>query len=110
MIQLTEKAAAEVKKIIAEQELDPGQAYLRVAMRGGGCSGMTWVLNLDEYDEAKDTLEEINGVKVVIDNRSALYVDGTTVDWHDDGLLKRGFVCSNPKIKHTCGCGSSVQF
>lgn len=111
MIKLTEKAVAHFKQIAIEQNQELTGVYLRVGMVGGGCSGMTWKLDLDEiYDEKKDILEEQDGVRIVVDNRSALYVDGTTVDYYDDGLMKRGFVCTNPAVKHTCGCGSSVSF
>lgn len=110
-VSLTEKAVTEVKKIMTEQGMSYDKVYFRVAMRGGGCSGMTWKLDLDEvYDEKKDVLEEQDGIKIVIDSRSALYVTGTTVDFYDDGLMKRGFVCTSPAVKHTCGCGSSVSF
>ncbi len=85
--------------------------YLRVGVQGGGCSGWSWSLNLDEnYNKDKDILEEQDGIKIVVDNRSSLYVDGTTVDWHNDGLTKQGFLCTNPAVKSTCGCGSSFSF
>jgi iron-sulfur cluster assembly protein len=111
MIKLTEKAVAEVKRIVAEQEQTLDKVYLRVGVKGGGCSGWSWVLNLDEvYSDQKDLLEEQDGVQIIVDNRSAMYVDGTAVDYYDDGLMKRGFVCTNSNVKSTCGCGSSVSF
>jgi iron-sulfur cluster insertion protein len=107
-ITLTEKAASEVKRIISEQ----GAAtplYLRVRVVGGGCSGFQHKLDLDEtVNEKLDEVFEEQGVGVVIDKRSALYLDGVTVDFVDD-LNKRGFSVSNPSAKTTCGCGSSFS-
>ena len=105
---LTDKAVGEIKKIMADQSLE--NQYVRAGCRGGGCSGLTWILNIDEnYDEAKDLLEEQDGLKIVMDKRSALYLPGTTIDYYDDSLTKRGFVFSNSSIKSTCGCGASFQ-
>jgi iron-sulfur cluster insertion protein len=107
-INLTEKAAGEVRRIAAEQ----GSAtplYLRVRVVGGGCSGFQHKLDLDEtVNEKLDETFEAHGVNVVIDKRSLLYLDGVTVDFHDD-LNKRGFSVSNPNAKTTCGCGSSFS-
>lgn len=107
-IVLTDKAAAEVKRIVAEQ--DSGEKlHLRVRVVGGGCSGFQHKLDLDPaVNEKLDEVFELNGVSVVIDKRSALYLDGVTVDFHDD-LNKRGFSVSNPNAKTTCGCGSSFS-
>lgn len=107
-IVLTEKAAAEVKRIVAEQGSDE-KLYLRVRVVGGGCSGFQHKLDLDPA--VSDKLDEVyqqHGVDIVIDKRSALYLDGVTVDFHDD-LNKRGFSVSNPNAKTTCGCGSSFS-
>lgn len=108
VITLTPAAVKELKRVWEEQEL-PETAVLKVAVRGGGCSGFQWVLNIEEeYDPDKVVTEEHDGFKVVIDNRSALYVQGTTIDFHQD-INKRGFVFNNPSVKNTCGCGSSFQ-
>lgn len=105
---LTEKAAAQVRQIAAEQT--PGEKlYLRVRVVGGGCSGYQHKLDLDpQVNEKLDQTFVVNGVDVVIDKRSALYLDGVTIDFHDD-LNKRGFSVSNPSAKSTCGCGSSFS-
>jgi iron-sulfur cluster insertion protein len=107
-ITVTDKAASEVKKILTEQDFKPEEkVYLRLRVIGGGCSGYQHKLDLDpDFNEAKDTAYEVNGVHVVIDNRSALYLDGVIVDFHDD-INKRGFSVINPAAKATCGCGSS---
>ena len=110
---ITDRAASEVKRHVADVAADPEMAgqtlYLRLRVQGGGCSGFQNKLDLDPtYNEKLDHLFEINGVQVVIDKRSMLYLTGATVDFHDD-LNKRGFSISNPNAKTTCGCGSSFS-
>lgn len=107
-INLTEKAASEVKRIVSEQD-SKEPLYLRLRVVGGGCSGFQHKLDLDpQVNEKLDDVYEINGVAIVVDKRSQLYLDGVTVDFHDD-LNKRGFSVSNPTAKSTCGCGSSFS-
>jgi iron-sulfur cluster insertion protein len=107
-ITLTEKAASEVRRIAADQAAET-PLYLRVRVVGGGCSGFQHKLDLDEtVNEKLDETFESHGVNIVIDKRSMLYLDGVTVDFHDD-LNKRGFSVSNPGAKTTCGCGSSFS-
>jgi iron-sulfur cluster assembly protein len=109
MITVTEKAISEIKRIIQEQNLEQDKVALRVRVLGGGCSGFQTKLDLDEvFDENKDNLFETDGVRVAVDKRSALYLEGASVDFHD-ALDKRGFVVSNPNAKTTCGCGSSFS-
>lgn len=105
---VTERAAAEVKRIVAEQKLEE-KLHLRLRVVGGGCSGFQHKLDLDpQVNEKLDETFEIHGVPVVIDKRSLLYIGGATVDFHDD-LNKRGFSITNPTAKSTCGCGSSFS-
>jgi len=111
---VTEKAALEVKRHIADMqsrnELEDGsKLYLRVRVQGGGCSGFQNKLDLDaKYDEKTDHKLEFHGIEVVVDKRSMLYLAGAVVDFHDD-LNKRGFTITNPSAKSTCGCGSSYS-
>lgn len=108
---LTEKAAAEVKRIIADQHAEgtTDKLYLRLRVVGGGCSGFQHKLDLDpQCNEKLDETFELNGVDIVVDKRSMLYLDGVTVDFHND-LNKRGFSITNPSAKSTCGCGSSFS-
>jgi len=110
-IVLTEKAASEVRRHIAEQASDVEMAgkplYLRLRVQGGGCSGFQNKLDLDPtFNEKLDHKFEVRGVEVVIDKRSMLYLTGALVDFHDD-LNKRGFSVTNPQAKGSCGCGSS---
>jgi len=105
---LTEKASVEVKRIIQEQDL-PEETFLRVGVAGGGCSGFQYSLGFDTaVDEKADQVADYHGIKLVVDRKSALYLDGTTVDFYD-GLEKRGFVFSNPQAVKSCGCGSSFS-
>ena len=102
-IKLTEAAAEEVKK---SKEDD---SYLRVAVKGGGCSGFQYSLTIDlEYDEQKDTLSHQHGVDIIVDRKSNLYLDGTVLDYYSD-ISKRGFTFENPNAVKSCGCGSSFQ-
>jgi iron-sulfur cluster assembly protein len=113
-ITVTEKAAAEVKRHIADMtaggQIEAGTPlYLRVRVQGGGCSGFQNKLDLDaKYDEKTDHKFEFHGIEVVVDKRSMLYLSGAVVDFHDD-LNKRGFTITNPQAKSTCGCGSSYS-
>lgn len=108
---LTEKAAAEVKRIAADQAEagSTDKLYLRIRVVGGGCSGFQHKLDLDpQVNEKLDEVFQLHDVEVVVDKRSLLYLDGVTVDFHND-LNKRGFSISNPSAKSTCGCGSSFS-
>ena len=107
-VALTERAAQEVKKIIEEQKFD-ASTVLRVGVAGGGCSGFQYSLGFDQkFDEKTDSKFDCHGVTLVVDKKSALYLDGTTVDFYE-GLEKRGFTFENPNATKSCGCGSSFQ-
>jgi iron-sulfur cluster assembly protein len=107
-VSLTERAAKEVKKILEENKYEPA-TLLRVGVAGGGCSGFQYSLGFDQkYDDKTDSKYECHGVSVVVDKKSALYLDGTTVDFYE-GLEKRGFTFENPNATKSCGCGSSFQ-
>lgn len=107
-IELSERAAQEVMKIIGEQKLEEGTA-LRVGVTGGGCSGFSYDLKFaTDYDAEKDSKSSQHGVDVIVDRKSALYLDGTKLDFYE-GLDKRGFTFDNPQAVKSCGCGSSFQ-
>ena len=103
---LTESAAREITKIIADQELDPSKVCLRVGVKGGGCSGFSYVLDLTETKKDSDEVMTQHGITLVCDPKSLLYLAGTTVDFKDE-IMGRGFVFQNPNANTTCGCGSS---
>jgi iron-sulfur cluster assembly protein len=105
---LTEKAASEVKRRIDDQKMED-DTMLRVAVTGGGCSGFSYALAFDRsYNEADDSKFEHHGVNVVVDKKSSLYLEGTTVDFQDD-IQGYGFKFDNPSAVKSCGCGSSFQ-
>lgn len=105
MVTLTPAAASQVKQLIAK-ESNPNVA-LRVGIKGGGCSGMSYVLAIDEASPKEhDTLFEQEGVKILMDAKSQLYLAGTTIDYKTS-VMGGGFEFSNPNAKKSCGCGSS---
>jgi iron-sulfur cluster assembly accessory protein len=103
---LTEAAAREINTIIESQELDGDKVRLRVGVKGGGCSGFSYLLDLTETQKDSDELFEQHGIKIIIDPKSMLYLGGVTVDFKDE-LMGRGFVFNNPNASSSCGCGSS---
>lgn len=107
-VTLSEAAAKEVQRIMADQKL-PAGAVLRVAVVGGGCSGYEYKLGFEEQaDGADDVVSESHGIRVAVDKVSARYLSGTQIDFNQD-ILNRGFVFRNPLAVKTCGCGTSFQ-
>jgi iron-sulfur cluster assembly protein len=107
-VQLTETAAREIKTIIQQQELDAAKVRLRVGVKGGGCSGFSYVLDLTETQKDHDEVFEQHGVKIICDPKSLLYLNGVTIDFKDE-IMGRGFVFQNPNATSSCGCGSSFS-
>jgi iron-sulfur cluster assembly protein len=108
-IQLTEKAADEIKKIVKEQNLPEAETKLRVGVKGGGCSGFSYMLDLTEEPKGEmDEEMDSHGVKILVDMKSYLYLNGVEIDFKDE-VMGRGFVFKNPNATSTCGCGSSFQ-
>ncbi len=105
-ITLTEGAAREISTIIQQQDLDADKVRLRVGVKGGGCSGFSYILDLTEVQKDTDEELEQHGVKIICDPKSLLYLNGTTIDFKDE-IMGRGFVFTNPNANSTCGCGSS---
>lgn len=103
---LTESAAREIRTIVQQQELDADKVRLRVGVKGGGCSGFSYLLDLTESQKDTDEVFEQHGIKVIVDPKSLLYLNGTTVDFKDE-IMGRGFVFQNPNATTSCGCGSS---
>jgi len=107
MIQVSEKASQEIKRLQA-QDPDTLDKVLRIRVIGGGCSGMSYELGFDKIDEKNDQVFESAGVKLGVDKRSLLFLSGTTLDFVG-GLSGKAFVFNNPKAKRSCGCGSSFS-
>jgi len=103
-VQLSENAINEVKRLMSEPDFGPGQ-YLRVGVKGGGCSGMSYVLGFDKK-ENDDEVYDIAGVPVIVKKAHGIYLFGMQVDYQH-GLNARGFIFNNPNASSTCGCGSS---
>jgi len=104
-ITITEKASAEVKKIMKENNIADSFG-LRVGVKGGGCSGLSYSLGFDSEPHEGDSVIEINGVKLFVDGKSLFYLSGTELDF-SNGLNGKGFVFNNPNATKTCGCGNS---
>jgi len=105
-ITLTELAVQEVKNLLEKEKLDG--YVLRVGVQGGGCSGLSYTLGFDKNINGTDVVIEDQGVKVVCDNKSMLYLSESILDYSND-LLGGGFKFNNPNAKTTCGCGSSFS-
>ena len=105
MIEVTDKAIAEVKKIMASENHEPCSG-LRVGVKGGGCSGLSYVLDFAKEPRPDDNVLEFDGIKIFLDPKSALYLKGTQLDF-SGGLNGTGFTFVNPNAQRTCGCGSS---
>ena len=106
MINLTEVAASKVKVIMTQQ--DPAPAALRVAVVGGGCSGFSYHMAFETQVNGTDNVYEFNGLKVLVDQMSEMYLEGVEVDYVES-LEGAGFKFNNPNVKSTCGCGSSFS-
>ncbi len=107
-ITLSETAAKEIEHIMESQELEAESMRLRVGVKGGGCSGFSYILDLTETQRDNDEVFEHHGVKIVCDPKSYLYLNGATIDFKDE-VMGRGFVFNNPNSTSTCGCGSSFS-
>lgn len=106
-ILLTEGAANSIREIIQQQQLEMGKVYLRVGVKGGGCSGFSYTLDLVEEEPGEnDEALEHRGIRILVDSKSLLYLSGTEIDYKDE-MMGSGFVFKNPNATSTCGCGSS---
>ncbi len=106
-VELSELAAREIHTIMEQQSLDEEKTFLRVGVKGGGCSGLSYVLDFTEEREG-DTVMEFEGFRVYLDRKSTIYLSGITLD-HQSGLEGKGFVFQNPAATNTCGCGESFS-
>ena len=104
MVTVSEGATKKLNSLIEESGFKT--PYVRVAVKGGGCSGLSYDLSFDTDQQTGDTLAENNGVKILVDMKSLLYLYGTELDF-SDGLNGKGFQFINPNASRTCGCGES---
>lgn len=104
---ISDKARAKVHQLMADAGIDQDSSYfLRVGVVGGGCSGLSYKLDFDNESKPMDQVFEDNGIRIVTDLKSFLYLVNTTLDF-SDGLNGKGFYFSNPNASRTCGCGES---
>ena len=105
MIQVSQSAAEHIQELKNKEKVSQGKA-LRISIKEGGCSGFSYKLDFDENKSASDKFFESNGIPLVIEGKSLLYIMGMTLDY-EGGLNGKGFIFSNPNAKDTCGCGTS---
>ena len=104
MIQISEGAARKIHSLMTKQGISDGG--LRVGVKGGGCSGLSYTFAWEREPRTGDEVFEANGAKIFVDRKSYLFLKGTILEY-DTALLTQGFVFNNPNAKQTCGCGSS---
>jgi iron-sulfur cluster assembly protein len=104
MIQVTPKAIARIRQTFARQGVEGGG--LRVGVQGGGCSGLSYLIRFEPKERPSDRVFEFDGVKVFVDPKSLIYLEGITLDYRES-LMQSGFVFDNPNAKTSCGCGTS---
>ena len=108
MIKVSETAKSKVLQLMQDDGFDPTNDFVRVGVKSGGCSGLSYDLKFDKSQSEGDKLFEDNGVKIVVDTKSFLYLIGTTLEY-SGGLNGAGFVFNNPNANRTCGCGESFS-
>ena len=108
MIKVSGQAKSELTKLMEADGFSVSDDYVRVGVKSGGCSGLSYDLNFDNSINADDKVYEDNGIKIIVDNKSFLYLIGTTLEF-SGGLNGKGFVFNNPNANRTCGCGESFS-
>jgi len=108
MIKVAETAKEKVAVLMKEEGFDPINDYVRVGVKSGGCSGLSYELKFDNDLQENDKLFEDNQVRILVDKKSLLYLVGTILEY-SGGLNGKGFVFNNPNAKRTCGCGESFS-
>jgi iron-sulfur cluster assembly protein len=106
MIQLTDKAIGRIRQVFVKQGVEGGG--LRLGVQGGGCSGMSYLIRFEPKQRPSDRVFDFEGVKVFVDPKSLIYLEGMTLDYKES-LMQSGFVFENPNAKKSCGCGTSFS-
>lgn len=107
MITITEKAKGKIDELMVESQMDTTY-FLRVSVKGGGCSGLTYNMDFDNEEQTGDQFFEDKGIRIALDMKSFLYLAGTELDF-SDGLNGKGFNFNNPNASRSCGCGESFS-
>jgi iron-sulfur cluster assembly protein len=108
MIKVSDTAKTKISQLMAEEGFNVTNDYVRVGVKSGGCSGLSYELKFDNSSRDEDKIFEDNAVKIIIDKKSFLYLVGTTLEF-SGGLNGKGFVFNNPNANRTCGCGESFS-
>ena len=108
MIKVTSDARIKVSQLMKEEGFNPDVDYIRVGVKSGGCSGLSYDLTFDHLKSDQDRLFEDNQVRILVDKKSLLYLLGTTLEY-SGGLNGKGFIFNNPNAQRTCGCGESFS-
>ncbi len=108
MIKVSDQAKVKAVQLMTEDGFNPAEDYIRVGVKSGGCSGLEYVLGFDNKKEETDQIFEDNGIKIVVEKKSILYLAGTTLEY-SGGLNGKGFIFNNPNASRTCGCGESFS-
>jgi iron-sulfur cluster assembly protein len=108
MVNVSDTAAQQLLNIFIEENKDPKENYVRVGVKSGGCSGLSYILDFEDKASEDDKVVESNGVNLLIDKKSLLYLIGTTLEY-SSGLNGKGFHWTNPNAQRSCGCGESFS-
>lgn len=108
MIKVSDHAKEKAIQLMTEDGFKPFEDFIRVGVKSGGCSGLEYVLKFDNEKTDVDQVFEDNGIKIIIDKKSILYLAGTTLEY-SGGLNGKGFIFNNPNANRTCGCGESFS-
>src|SRR5690554_7304604 len=108
MVKVSETAKKKVIELMSEEGYNSATDFVRVGVNSGGCSGLSYDLKFDRTQEAEDKVFEDNGIRIIVDKKSFLYLIGTTLEY-SGGLNGAGFVFNNPNANRTCGCGESFS-
>jgi len=108
MIQLTEQAAQQIRRMMTDQKLTPAEVGVRIGVKPAGCSGLAYSIDFDTATKEGDQIATFHGIRVFVDAAAVTYLDGTEIDWKG-GLLGAGFQFRNPNAVKSCGCGESFS-
>jgi len=108
MVNVSDTAANQLQSIFLEENKVPKDNFVRVGVKSGGCSGLSYILDFDDKSSEGDKVVESNGINLLIDKKSLLYLIGTTLEY-SSGLNGKGFHWSNPNASRSCGCGESFS-
>ena len=108
MIKVSDHAKEKAIQLMTEDGFKPFEDFIRVGVKSGGCSGLEYVLKFDKEKTDADQIFEDNGIKIIVDKKSILYLAGTSLEY-SGGLNGKGFIFNNPNANRTCGCGESFS-